>query len=136
MRTTWTLLIGLLLAAGCSDTSSGFKQHPAAAKTIVEIRGMTYPDPSAGDRPPQTFVNTNEDDIKRFEQWLRAHRSAWQTQAGPPPDRRPAAACSIIYGNGHRLDFAIDDMALVSGDQKLPLSETDYQFVKQICMKR
>ena len=135
MRTTAFIICGLMLTTGCSEGTRGPDQHPAAARTIIEIRGMSYPDTSAGDRPPQTFVNTNESDIKRFEQWLRAHRSAWQP-AGTPPDRRPAAACSIIYGNGKTLDFAIDGNALVSGDQKLPLSDSDYQFVKQICLKR
>lgn len=135
MRTTALIIIGFILATGCSENTGGSGQNPAAARTIVEIRGMSYPDTSAGDRPPQTYVNTDENDIKRLEQWLRAHRDAWQP-AGPPPDRRPAAACSIIYGNGKTLDFAIDDNALVSGDQKLPLSDTDYQFVKQICLKR
>ncbi|MCB9853226.1 MAG: hypothetical protein H6819_09040 [Phycisphaerales bacterium] len=133
--TAFIIITGLALSTACSQNTRGPDQHPAAAKTIVEIRGMSYPDTSAGDRPPQTFVNTDEDDIKRFEQWLRAHRSAWQP-AGTPPDRRPAAACSIIYGDGKTLDFAIDDNSLVSGDQKLPLSEADYQFVKQICLKR
>lgn len=133
--TAFMIALGLTLTSGCSEGSRSGDQHPAAAKTIVEIRGMSYPDTSAGDRPPQTFVNTNEAEIKQFEQWLRAHRNAWQP-AGPPPDRRPAATCAIIYGNGKTLDFAMDDHALISGDQKLPLSDSDYQFVRQICLKR
>lgn len=135
MRTTAFTLLATALVAGCSQTS-GNNMDARAAKTIVEIRGMTYPADVESDQPPKTYANSNPDDIKRFEQWLRAHRGNWQPTEGPPPDRRPAATCALIYGNGKTLDFAMDDHALISGNEKLPLSESDYQFVKQICLKR
>lgn len=136
MRASTIATLCLAFIVGCSQ-SADEKYNAMAAKTIVEIRGMSYPQVAEGERerPPTTYVNTNPDDIKRFEQWLRSHRGNWQQESGPPPNRRPDATCSLIYGNGKPLDFAIDDHALISGDQKLPLSDADFQFVRQICLK-
>lgn len=135
MRNTYALIIALTLLAGCEMSGRSRTEHPDAGKTIVEIRAMSYPDPSEGERPPQTYVNTNESDIKSFDQWLRSQRSGWQTMA-QMPDRRPSATCAMIYGDGKTVNFAMDGHDLIRGNQKLPLNESDYEFVKRICLKR
>jgi len=135
MRTSFYILIGLMLATGCQATSRSRGQHPDAAKTVVEIRAMAYPDPSQGERPPRTFANTDLADCKTFQNWMRRQRGSWQ-RIEEMPANMPLATCAMIYGDGKRVSFAVDDHVLIRGNQKLPLSDEDYQFVKRICMKR
>lgn len=134
MRKIGVTLIAML-AVACSENSRGVKEHPDAARTVVEIRAMAYPDPSEGERPPRTFANTDEADLKLFERFLRERNGSWKRMS-EPPEKGPMASCAMIYGDGRQLSFAVDDHLLIRGLKMLPLSDDEYATVQRICLRR
>lgn len=134
MRST-IIALAASLTIGCSENSRGRAEHPDAGRTVVEIRAMAYADPSEGERPPRTFANTNEADLKTFERFLREHNGGWK-RMGKPLEKGPMASCAMIYGDGRQLSFAVDDHMLIRGLETLALTDEEYALVQRICLRK